>query len=191
MPALSSLTCLFLPSRYQEVLKKTKELQDLTEEEEEQKSESPEEPEEAEETREEEKEQRSRLEPSPLLNLLHCTTSLEVSVPGGGGSGAHVSSQQKPRGHLYRRRQKETSQRAKRVNRGMFARAEGSGVVKGGAGTNQKFSGAKKKQGTLTGVPPSRDAVSSFPSHPHERAQGHGSWPEALDGGGGKKNTGR
>uniref|UniRef100_A0A8D0U2B5 Protein MRVI1 n=1 Tax=Sus scrofa TaxID=9823 RepID=A0A8D0U2B5_PIG len=52
---------------YQEVLKKTKELQDLTEEEEEQKSESPEEPEEAEETREEEKEQRS----SKLEDLVH------------------------------------------------------------------------------------------------------------------------
>lgn len=52
---------------YQEVLKKTKELQDLTEEEEEQKSESPEEPEEAEETGEEEKEQRS----SKLEDLVH------------------------------------------------------------------------------------------------------------------------
>lgn len=55
-----------LPPRYQEGLKKTKELQDLKEEEE-QKTESPEEAEEAEETEEEEKEQRSRLEPSPLL----------------------------------------------------------------------------------------------------------------------------
>lgn len=52
----------FLPSRYQEGLKKTKELQDLKEEEEEQKSESPEEPEEVEETEEEEKDPRSRWE---------------------------------------------------------------------------------------------------------------------------------
>lgn len=64
---LSRLSCSLWPSRYQEGLKKTKELQDLKEEEEEQKSEIPEEPEEAEETEEEEKEQRSRLEPSQLL----------------------------------------------------------------------------------------------------------------------------
>uniref|UniRef100_A0A8C3WXM0 Inositol 1,4,5-triphosphate receptor associated 1 n=1 Tax=Catagonus wagneri TaxID=51154 RepID=A0A8C3WXM0_9CETA len=56
---------------YQEVLKKTKELQDLTEEEEEQKSESPEEPE---ETEEEEKEQRS----SKLEELVHF---LQVMFP--------------------------------------------------------------------------------------------------------------
>lgn len=58
---LSRLSCSLLPSRYQEGLKKTKELQDLKEEEEEQKSESPEEPEEVAETEEEEKERRSRL----------------------------------------------------------------------------------------------------------------------------------
>lgn len=56
------LSCSFLPSRYQEGLKKTEELQDLKEEEEEQKTESPEEPVEVEETEEEEKDQRSRLE---------------------------------------------------------------------------------------------------------------------------------
>lgn len=50
-----------MPSRYQEGVKKTEELQDLKEEEE-QKTESPEDPVEEEETEEEEKEQRSRLE---------------------------------------------------------------------------------------------------------------------------------
>lgn len=67
MPGLFRLDCSFLPSRYQEGLKKNKELQDLKEEEEEQKSESPDEPEEAEEPEQEEKDQRSRLEPLPLL----------------------------------------------------------------------------------------------------------------------------
>ena len=66
MPGLSRLNCSFLPSRYQEGLKKTKELQEL-EEEEERKSESPEEAEEAEDIEEEGKDQRSRLEPLPLL----------------------------------------------------------------------------------------------------------------------------
>lgn len=56
------LNCSFLPSRYQEGVKKTEELQDLKEEEEEQKAESPQEPEEVEETQEDEKDQRSRLE---------------------------------------------------------------------------------------------------------------------------------
>lgn len=57
------LNCSFLPSRYQEGVKKTEELQDLKEEEEEeQKTESPQEPEEVEETQEDEKDQRSRLE---------------------------------------------------------------------------------------------------------------------------------
>ena len=67
MPRLSRLHCSFSPCRYQEGLKKTKELQDLKEEEEEQKGESLEEAEEAEETEEEEKNQRSRLEPLSLL----------------------------------------------------------------------------------------------------------------------------
>lgn len=73
-----------LPSRYQEGLKKTKELQGLREEEEEQKSESPEEPEEAAETEEEEKEQRSRLQPSQLLTWASVpfTASLEGPVQG-------------------------------------------------------------------------------------------------------------
>lgn len=56
----------FLPSRYQEDLKKTKEFKGLKEEEEEQKSEGPEEPEEAEDSEEEGKDQRSRLEPLTL-----------------------------------------------------------------------------------------------------------------------------
>lgn len=51
-----------MSSRYQEGLKKTKELQDLREEEEEQKSESPEEAEEVEGSEEEEKDHRRRLE---------------------------------------------------------------------------------------------------------------------------------
>lgn len=75
MPGLCRLNCSFLPSRYQEGLKKTKELQDLKEEEEEQKSESPEEPEEVEETEEEEeKNQRS----SKLEELIHF---LQVMYP--------------------------------------------------------------------------------------------------------------
>lgn len=56
----------FLPSRYQEDLKKIKEFKGLKEEEEEQKSEGPEEPEEAEESEEEGKDKRNRLEPLPL-----------------------------------------------------------------------------------------------------------------------------
>ena len=66
VPGISRLNCSFLPSRYQEGLKKTKELQEL-EEEEERKSESPEEAEEAEDIEDEGKDQRSRLEPLPLL----------------------------------------------------------------------------------------------------------------------------
>uniref|UniRef100_A0A9L0KJE0 Inositol 1,4,5-triphosphate receptor associated 1 n=1 Tax=Equus asinus TaxID=9793 RepID=A0A9L0KJE0_EQUAS len=65
LPVTSALPALL--EKYQEGLKKTKELQDLKEEEEEQKSESPEEAEEAEETEEEEKDQRS----SKLEELVH------------------------------------------------------------------------------------------------------------------------
>lgn len=68
MPGLSRLICSFLTSRYQDDLKKTKELQDLKEEEEELKSEGPEEPKESDETEEEGKDQKSRWEPLPLLN---------------------------------------------------------------------------------------------------------------------------
>lgn len=67
MPGLSRLKCSFLPSRYQEDLKKTKELQGLKDDEEEQKNEGPEDPEGAEETEEEEKGPGSRLEPRSFL----------------------------------------------------------------------------------------------------------------------------
>lgn len=65
------LLLFFLISRYQEGLKKNKELQDLKEDEEEQKSESPEEPEEVEETEDEEKDQRSRWE-ACIWRPCHC-----------------------------------------------------------------------------------------------------------------------
>lgn len=135
-----------MPSRYQEGLKKTKELQDLKEEEEEQKSESPEEAEEAEETEEEEKDQRSRLEPLPLLKwvTIHLIVQEEVPVQGSNGSRAHVSSQQKPRGHSCWGRRQRKPQGAKIVKKGMFVRAEESEVVKGRAGSNQELSGAEK-----------------------------------------------
>lgn len=74
MPGLPRLDCsFFLPSRYQEDLKKTKEFKGLKEEEEEQRSEGPEEPEEAEESEEEGKDQRSRLEPlsRPKWVMIH------------------------------------------------------------------------------------------------------------------------
>lgn len=102
MPGISRFDCSFLPSRYQEGLKKTKELQDLKEEEEEQKSESPEEPEEAEETEEEERDPRSRLELWPLLKwvTIHLTAQhlWRCQSKGISGSKAQMSSQQKPRG---------------------------------------------------------------------------------------------
>lgn len=77
MPALSRLNCSSLPSRYQEGLKKTKELQDLKEEEEERKRENPEEPEET-ELEEDEKDERRRL----VHNSFNCTTSLGSTSQG-------------------------------------------------------------------------------------------------------------
>ncbi|XP_077819513.1 inositol 1,4,5-triphosphate receptor associated 1 isoform X37 [Macaca mulatta] len=72
LPVTSALPALL--EKFQEGLKKTKELQDLKEEEEEQKSESPEEPEEVEETEEEEKGPRS----SKFEELVHF---LQVMYP--------------------------------------------------------------------------------------------------------------
>lgn len=101
MPALSRLNCSSLPSRYQEGLKKTKELQDLKEEEEERKRENPEEPEET-ELEEDEKDERRRLESLPLLKwfIIHLTVQHPWAVPvkDSSGSGAQKSSQEKQRG---------------------------------------------------------------------------------------------
>lgn len=126
-----------MPSRYQEGLKETKELQELKEEEEERKSESPEETEEAEDIEDEGKDQRSRLEPLPLLNrsqFISHTTSLQMPVQGLSESRAQMSNLQKPGGHSCWGRRQRKSQRAKRVNKGMFARAERSEVVGRGVG---------------------------------------------------------
>lgn len=48
----------------------------------------------------------------------------------------------------------ETEERGKIVNKGMFARAGGSEVVKSEANSNQELLGTEKLQGTLAGVSP-------------------------------------
>lgn len=117
-----------MPSRYQEGLKKTKELQDLKEEEEEQKSESPEEPEEAEETEEEERDPRSRLEPWPLLKwvTIHLTAQHLWRCQSRASVGPRPNEQptETKRHSCWGRRQRK-SQRVKIVNKGAFAELRG------------------------------------------------------------------
>lgn len=122
-----------MPSRYQEGLKKTKELQDLREEEEEQKSESLEEPEEAAETEEEEKEQRSRLQPSQLLTW--ASVPFTAQHPWRGQSKAVQGPSEQPTGgnSCWRKRQRE-SQRVQIVNKEGLPGFRGQGCPRVGSG---------------------------------------------------------